>query len=309
MNAHARNLWILTDGKRGHENQSRGLAEALAHRSEWVSHTVELPAHESPAARLGRLRRAFRDRPPPDFLLAAGHATHPFLLWARWRSGARAAVLMKPTLPERLFDCVLIPAHDLPEGAADTKRRIITRGALNRIRADPSRKDGRGLFLIGGPSREHGWDAGTLLDAVKQIVEADPAREWHLTDSRRTPAGFRRDPRLQLPRLQCHPATETPPDWLPEQLLRADVVWVTGDSVSMIYEALTAGARVGVLPAPIRGKPGKLTRALEQLIQGGWVTPLAEATPPQQPAPPPEPLAEADRCATLLMDRFFPEST
>jgi mitochondrial fission protein ELM1 len=46
------------------------------------------------------------------------------------------------------------------------------------------------------------------------------------------------------------PFAATSPDWLPTQLARADQAWVTADSVSMVYEALTAGAAVGVLDVP-----------------------------------------------------------
>jgi mitochondrial fission protein ELM1 len=73
---------------------------------------------------------------------------------------------------------------------------------------------------------------------------------WELTDSRRTPVRFLDQVREKLPRVTAIFHTETPPGWVPEKLRQANGVWVTEDSASMIYEAITSGAKVGLLPVP-----------------------------------------------------------
>jgi mitochondrial fission protein ELM1 len=100
------------------------------------------------------------------------------------------------------------------------------------------------------------------------------------------------------------PVTETGPDWLPAQLARAGQVWVTADSVSMVYEALTSGATVGVLEVP-RKQPSRISRGLEQLATEGWVTFFSDWSRHRPLSRPPETFNEAERCARWIIDRWF----
>ena len=81
----------------------------------------------------------------------------------------------------------------------------------------------------------------------------------------------------------------------------AGEVWVSEDSVSMIYEALTAGARVGLLKVE-RFKKNRLTRAVDALVEKGW----AGAPGCWQPAAGPDlPLNEAERCAEWIRKQWL----
>ncbi len=304
MESSSTTLWLFCDGKRGHENQVLGLAEALCRQKPFRLETVRLPHDDSFRSRRAALRAAMEALPAPALVLGAGHSTHLPLIYAAKRTGAKSVVLMRPSLPEFLFDCCVIPEHDLGDGAADTRRRLITRGAINRMRYDPGRKENRGVLLIGGPSREHGWDGDRLLAELTAVVEAEAETRWVLTTSRRTPRGFLDALRESLPGVACFEGAETGPDWLPDQLARAGEVWVTGDSVSMIYEGLTAGARVGVLTSPLRAKPSKLTQGVERLARDGYITRWERWRETGKLSPPPGILAEADRCAGALMRRL-----
>jgi mitochondrial fission protein ELM1 len=208
---------------------------------------------------------------------------------------------MKPTIPTAFFDLCLIPEHDLARSGPDNV--IPTKGMLNRLPARRSPKDEQGLLLIGGPSKHHGWDPSPLAKAVSSLVNARPAGFWKLTDSRRTPPGF-----LELISdldLEIHPCSTTAPDWLPAELGRAREVWVTEDSMSMIYEALTARARVGLLAMPRKGSRSRVVRGIDQLIQDGWTRFFADGDGADLPEAPAE-LHEASRCATEVLRRFFP---
>ena len=91
-------------------------------------------------------------------------------------------------------------------------------------------------------------------------------------------------------------------DWLARALAGARDVWVTEDSVSMIYEALTAGCRVGLLPLP-RKSTGRLHRAIDRLLEQGFICAHGgRDTGPELPAPP-RTLNEAGRCAGLLLEK------
>ena len=73
----------------------------------------------------------------------------------------------------------------------------------------------------------------------------------------------------------------------------------------MIFEALTAGARVGLLPMPAKNPSARTVRAVRDLHAGGYVRTLAEwRIHPENPPEPPR-LHETARCADLVLKRFF----
>lgn len=298
-------IWRLIDGKPGHENQSAGLVQALAALRPVEDHA--LPVMGALAAAGHWLRGRFPPGdglPAPDLILGAGHATHLPMLAARRARGGRLVVLMKPSLPVRCFDLCLVPRHDAPPASA---RVLVTEGVLNRMRSDAGKEVGLGLILIGGPSKHHDWDEAGLVAAVGELLVREPQRHWRLTSSRRTPATLlpAMQPLVEQSggRLELVPAEQTGPDWLPAQLARAAVAWVTADSVSMVYEALTAGAAVGILPAP-ETRPGRVSRGLRQLIDERRVVDFATWLR-QGEYPVPQPFNEAQRCARWILERWL----
>jgi len=296
-------LWIVGDGKPGHENQSFGLAEALARLTPVELHHLPV-APEAPV--FLRWRDAYRRAnalPEPDLILGAGHATHTVLLALARRTGAPCAVLMKPSLPAALFDVCLVPVHDL---RGDPPANVLpTLGALNRVAVPTAGPRPGRLLLIGGPSANHGWDGDAVLDAIGEILAAAPGESWELTDSRRTPDGFRAALRARFPQIAFFPHEETGRDWLPARLAAAGETWVSEDSVSMIHEALSSGSKVGLLPVPRLKPHGRIARGLDRLLADGFVTPFARWQATRTLAEPPRVLREADRCAALLLERWF----
>ncbi len=292
-------IWLIGDGKPGHENQSLGLAEALGRLMPCQIHRISI-AGES--GLIGRIRRACAESaafPAPDLILAAGHATHPALLWLAHKRRAKSIVLMKPSLPLSWFDLCISPAHDFPNGCK-RPNLILTRGALNRVTPGTGEKSGK-LILLGGPSKTHGWDSQAMLDMLSMATDRGG---WELTDSRRTPEGFLDQVREKLPGITAISHTETPPGWVPEKLRMAKEVWVTEDSVSMIYEALTSGARVGLLPVPRITKNSRVLRGIDGLLADGYLTSFQDWLKTQRLDTAPAPLREADRCAFELAERI-----
>jgi mitochondrial fission protein ELM1 len=293
-------VWIISDNKPGHVNQSLGLAEALARATPTAIHLLPaLPAWRAWLALL--LKHAPSSTlPKPDLIVGAGHATHVTLLAARRAHGGRAVVLMKPSLPRRCFDLCIIPEHD---GVAADTRTLVSEGALNRIRPATDRDANHGLFLIGGVSPHFEWDGDAIQTQIKSVLARTPDMRWTLTTSRRTPADFL----AQLPaasNLSIVPHTATPPDWLPEQLARSGTVWVTPDSASMVFEALTAGAEVGVFDLPVNPR-SRVGRAIAHLADAQRITRFARWCARGVLHPNLQPLAEADRCAGWILKAYF----
>lgn len=289
-------VWIVSDGKPGHVNQSLGLAEALAR-------ATPTEIHHIPALSVWRAWGAllFKRMPAPasakpDLLVGAGHATHLTLLAARRAHGGRAVVLMKPSLPRRCFDLCILPRHD---GVAADAHTLVTAGALNRIRPAPARDTRHGLILIGGSSKHFAWDSDAIQVQVKSVLARTPGIHWALTTSRRTPADFLAT-LPHHPNLTVTPHTATLPDWLPAQLAHSGTVWVTPDSASMVYEALTAGADVGVFDLPVNPK-SRVGWAVAELADAHRITRFTHWCAHGALHPNTVPLAEADRCAAWIL--------
>jgi hypothetical protein len=294
-------VWAFTDGKAGHENQTRGLLAALARHRPIDTRWITVPAYAAVLSNL--MTRRFLPGaalPPPDLLIGAGHRTHLPLLAARRARGGRAVVLMKPSLPRAWFDLCVIPEHDGVQGG----NVLVTRGALNAV--VPGAKDPRsGLILVGGPSRHHGWREHEILRQVEAIVAREPGIAWTLTTSRRTPPSTTARLRvLALANLDVVPVAETGPGWLPERLARAAFAWVTEDSVSMVYEALTAGCATGVLDVPARRR-GRITRGVEALARDRLVTPFGSWQAGAVLAAPEQPFNEAARIADWIVEQWL----
>ena len=288
-------LWLIGDGKPGHENQSLGLAEAIQRRATCEIHRISIAGK---GGIFGRIRAAFAqsaDLPKPDFIISAGHATHLALLYLARKYQTKSIVLMRPSLPLRCFDLCIAPSHDFPNKQM-RKNLILTRGAINRVHAGELPKTGK-LILIGGPSKTHGWDPAAMLDMLARVTATG---DWQLTDSRRTPEGFLEQIKKHLPNIEIFSCKETAPDWLPGQLSRAAEVWVSEDSVSMIYEALTSGARVGLLSVPRLNSRSRVLRGIDDLIADRFLTTFSDWNQTGRLVQATQLLNEADRCAEIV---------
>ncbi len=292
-------LWRISDGRRGHDAQSLGLTQALGRLT--PCQTFDIAALPWPQALAGWVRGIFPvadELPNPHLIVGAGHGTHGAMLAARRARGGKTVVLMRPTLPASCFDFCIIPEHDPAPAFGHILRSC---GPLNSVTPGTERDPARGLILMGGPSRHFHWHMEALLLHIETLIRT-PGVTWTLTDSPRTPAtdSARLSRMSGVSFVACQSAGK---NWLADQIPRAGMVWVTADSMSMIFEALSAGAAVGVLDLPPRGKD-RITVAVSDLVARGMVTSFAAWQPGQrlvvrQPA-----LQEADRCAALILQHL-----
>lgn len=300
-------LWQIRDGKRGHQSQSTGLIEALRRRTPLSVYQVTAPPLvQALASCLTGKTPWAGDLPAPLVAVGAGHATHAALLAAGRAYRARTVVLMRPSLPLSWFDYCLAPAHDDPPARDNV---IITSGAINPMQAGRDHDPERGLILVGGPSRHYRMETQALLSRIRQVLARPSPRYWTLSNSPRTPAQLNRELiGLQAAGVEVALWDSCAPGRLADALARARDVWVTEDSVSMIYEALTAGCRVGVLPLP-RKSASRLHRAIDRLLEQGFVCSHNGRDSGAELTAPPRTLDEANRCAGLLLEKgLLPET-
>ncbi len=284
-------VWRLTDGKPGHESQSLGLVQALQRLHPVLCEDMPVAGLGlGPLSWVGGRFPPGVGKPAPDLILGAGHGTHWPLLCARRVHGGRALALMKPSLPGAWFDWVVAPAHDEMRG----DQVIVTQGVLNAMQ--PGRKrQGRVLVLVGGVSKHFIWDDARVMAQIDAILAAFP--QAAITDSRRTPEALRNELAARYADFY-HPWNDCPPGWLANELAVAESVWVSEDSVSMIYESLTAGCAVGLIGLQRPDKAaGRLVRGIETLVQAGQVVRFDDWHAGRILRPAEPPLREADRVA------------
>ncbi|MDP2646167.1 MAG: ELM1/GtrOC1 family putative glycosyltransferase [Desulfobacterales bacterium] len=323
------------DGRPGHEKQTRGVLAALekltavnvAYRniglcSLWGavrSRAAYLYASLSKSDRPGPCaRRTARSRTPGkgpagelpvDLIIGAGSAVHLPMLFFKQKTGAKTVTCMAPDFSlVREMDLCLVPRHDRLKSGPNV---FFTTGPPCLPAPDGEHDPGKGLILAGGiDKKSHVWRTQTLLSQVQTIFRKTSGINWTLSSSPRTPedtaAGLERLT-SQNENVTFFRSEETRPGWVEKAYAQSDMVWVTADSISMVFEALSAGCRVGILPVQWKRRSNKFQRSVEDLIEKkmvmsykGWISGNARLPVAGQ-------FNEAHRCAKEILRRWWPE--
>jgi hypothetical protein len=280
----------ISDGKAGHRSQALGLYRAMQRQSQADVTFEEISIKQLSIMTLLSASRKQRHQAfdkKPDYIFGVGsHTQLRVFLAGKVFPHAKTVILMKPNLPFSWFDHVIIPEHD---GVPEKGNVILTQGALNPIVNEERHQKNRILIALGGSSKRHQWNAEKVLRKIQEIVEHNPNAEMILTTSRRTPSDFLSCLKAKQfsDKVQIFPVEDTPQGWIFEEMQQAEAVWVTEDSVSMVYEALTAGCKVELIEID-RLKSDKITHLIDQLLQVPSMRKL---------------LNEASRVASLLLSK------
>lgn len=307
---------LFGDGRPGHEKQSRGIVQALQRYLD-----VELTEHPLPRLTIiQEILSSFRYvlgyssfcqfGEDLDLVIGSGSRTHiPVLSCAR-ASRARSVVCMSPPWPLRnRFDLCCSPIHDRLRPADNL---LLTIGPPNSAEVGRSHKPDSGLFCIGGrdPS-SHTWDEDRIVADVRQVIQRSAIRSWIISSSPRTPA--RTETLLaamaaEFSAVRFVPFSQTAPGWIETQYREHQTVWITADSISMVYEALSAGCRVGIVPVHWKKRDSKFRYSERYLIDKKLVVPLSAWLNNTGQWEDHEPLHEADRCAREILRRWWPKN-
>ena len=298
-NASPRVLWIVTDEKPGHRSQQEGLVERLQALAPFDVHWLNVDSL-SIAWLDVLLRRPVRgDLPQPDWILGAGAGTHSLILKLKRIFRAKTILLMRGAFPMALFDANITPVHDNPPRRNNV---LPTIGVMNPV---TPRYEGRdcntGTFLIGGTNDHYQWNDAVIVEQVEQICRAQSQVQWVLTDSRRTPEAFLSAlAEKNLPNLALISHKDTQRGFIKQQLGNTGQLWVTRDSVSMVYECITSGAPTGLLDMkPLR--QSRVVKDMDKLLRQKWVRDYAQWDVNQALPETETKLWEADRGARWLL--------
>ncbi len=239
-----------------------------------------------------------------DLVLCAGSRTHLLALALKRKYGFPVYVCMNPgVVLRRFFDGCFIPAHDNVSAAANI---LTTFGSPNPCVNKKQHNSQCGLILLGGLDRKsHSWDSRDVIEKIRIITEEEPQMSWVISSSPRTPIEtvslIREILTSKGGELQFFDYKDTSPGWVEEQYQKCQKVWVTADSMSMVYEALSSGCQVGLLPLRWRKGGIKFKRNEEALVAGGLVTSFNSWRKNKEMIFPDTDFNEAQRCANFIL--------
>jgi uncharacterized protein len=316
--AEALNVWAVSDGRAGIENQAVGLAEALGRRTpiSLTTKRVQLrtPWSWMPPGFIPAPRNALSiDSDPiepswPDIFIGCGRASVPFALGIRdWSRGKTFVVqLQDPRVNPREFDVVIPPIHDGLEG----QNVLPIVGACHRV--TPEKLDEavlsypaaledmaspRFAVLIGGKSKRQDISAKRARAIADSLVtlQRETGGTLLVTLSRRTGDAARMIFRTWLaPHCAIFYENEGVNPYF-ALLGAADHIFVTADSVNMATEAAATAKPIHILA--VDGSAGKLARFHESLMRRGCSRPFVGRLETWSYPP----LLETDRAAAAVL--------
>lgn len=245
----------------------------------------------------------------PDIIIGTGTHTHiPMLLYKQKNMG-KVVTCMTPDRPlAKYMDLCFIPEHDLPQKADNI---FITMGPPNTARNIHAHDPKQGLIVIGGVDKKtHDWNNEKIMLQVRHILSMQTDIFWTISTSPRTPEKMTFMLALldkEFSGIRFVPFEKTPQGWIEDQYAKSKFTWVSADSVSMVYEALSAGCLVGVLSVDWKHKENKIARSVGLLEKNNKIVPFEVWKNNMTAWPAHSGLNEASRCAEEILQRWWPE--
>jgi mitochondrial fission protein ELM1 len=303
-------LWAVTTGEAGMRSQGLGLAEAIAaERPGTLLIEKEiglarpwsfLPAHLCPRP-LRHLDPAKDQLTPPwpDLLIACGRRSIAAALAVKKasRGATRIVYIQNPQAAAKGFDLVFPMTHDGLTGpnviATDTALHRVTPEKLAdgaREWSEPFSSLPRPLLgvILGGRNKHYRFtrDIGERLLTQLDQLHAATGAGVAITASRRTEGEIRMLIKaFQLTRPWLYVWNDSGKNPYFGIMALSDALLVTGDSVSMVSEALATGKPVGVVRLEGQGRRHELflatleARGAISRFDGSWPQPAATAIP------------------------------
>ncbi|MBR2488534.1 MAG: mitochondrial fission ELM1 family protein [Kiritimatiellae bacterium] len=282
---------ILTDGKAGHENQSKAFARALG--LDFVLVPVKFKSRFAKAMsylydRLGvsstRLLEGLDNLDSlgkPRVVLGTGSETFYAAKALAKKLGAKCGVVLYPRGYDlSSFDCILAPTFDNP-----AKRANVVEIPANLVANDAAfYEKGVAAFrerysgaadnlvgvIVGGPNKCSTMSVEWMKARLDEIFAANAGAQLCVTTSRRTPPevealvdSYPWTYKLIYSRDHFNP--------IPAFVQLAKRLYVTAESTGMLSEACTFGTAEVVALDNLKPGPHKFRRFVENLQRGGYV--------------------------------------
>ena len=283
---------ILTDGKAGHENQSKAFARALGLDFELVPVKFKSPLHKALSYLLDRLGirtvgllqglDGLSTQPPNHpTVIGTGSGTFYAAKALARRIGAKCGVVLYPRgYALSSFDCILAPSFDnpaerpnvveIPANLVANDAEFYEKGVASFAARHAGPTDNLVGVIVGGPNKCSAMSADWMRARLDEIFAANNGAQLCVTTSRRTPAdveavvdSYPWDYKLIYSKDHFNP--------IPAFVKLAKRLYVTAESTGMLSEACTFGSAEVVALDNLNQGPHKFRRFVENLRAGGYV--------------------------------------
>lgn len=283
---------ILTDGKAGHENQSKAFARSLGLDFELVPVKFKSPFHKALSYLLDRLGvrtvgllqglDGLSTQPPNNLtVIGTGSGTFYAAKALARRIGAKCGVVLYPRgYALSSFDCILAPSFDnpaerpnvveIPANLVANDAEFYEKGVASFAARHAGPTDNLVGVIVGGANKCSSMSADWMKARLDEIFAANRGAQMCVTTSRRTPAdveavvdSYPWDYKLIYSKDHFNP--------IPAFVKLAKRLYVTAESTGMLSEACTFGSAEVVALDNLNPGPHKFRRFVENLRAGGYV--------------------------------------
>lgn len=295
---------VLTDGKAGHENQSKAFARALGLDFQLVPVKFKSPFHKTLSYLFDRLgirtvgllqglevfnaetqrrreKGARESSQPGTVVIGTGSGTFYAAKALACRLGAKCGVVLYPRGYDlSSFDCILAPSFDNPAklpNVIEIPANLVANDAAfyeKGVAAFKERYHGATDNLlgviVGGPNKCSSMTVGWMKARLDEIFAANRGAQLVVTTSRRTPADVEAlvDSYPWAYKLIYSKDHFNP---IPAFVQLAKRLYVTAESTGMLSEACTFGNAEVVALDNLKPGPHKFRRFVENLRTAGYV--------------------------------------
>ena len=308
---------VVVDGRPGHEKQSYGIVQALANRVVINTIVIDISKRGFFPQCISYVSLLFNRYPcgvtlpeKADLVIGTGTRTHSTVLNIKKYLNIPAVTCMTPGRHLRdFFDICFVPEHD---GGEPRKNYFFTCGAPNNCRDKKVHCEDKGLIVLGGTDeKSHIWDSKDIEVVLREIITREKNTHWTISSSPRTPQDTVvaiREMAQETDNAVFFDYKETAKGWIEEQYDQCATVWVTTDSISMLYEALSSGCQVKVIQMHWKNASSKFKKNEDLLIEKGLVTPFSAWKNGSDEKPVISQLNEAQRCADYILQTCWPKN-
>ena len=276
-------LLIVTDGKAGHENQSKAFCSALGYDFDCARTAYPTPFHKALSYLVDRLglvwNYPFKIEQTDGYYAAVvctgSTAFYPGKIAARRRGIPVAAILYPSGYRKLNFDCILAPVFDrpahypnivpIPVNLTSTNAAFYEAGVA-AFRARHAPKKPAAAVIVGGPNAFAAMTPEAMKRDLDRLFAATEGGERWVTTSRRTPPAVEAlidtypfDYKLIFSRDTFNP--------IPAFVTLCERLFVTADSTGMISEAVTRGTAAVEVLMNLKGETSKFARFIRNLEQ------------------------------------------
>ena len=287
---------VLTDGKAGHENQSKAFARALGFDFQLVPVKFKSPFHKMLSYLFDRLgirtvwllqgMDELLNSPTPPLphsptIIGTGSGTFYAAKALARRLGAKCGVVLYPRgYKLSTFDCILAPTFDnpaklpnvveIPANLVANDAEFYEKGVASFKERYQGATDNLVGVIVGGPNKCSSMTVEWMKSRLDEIFAANKGAQLCVTTSRRTPADVEAlvDSYPWAYKLIYSKDHFNP---IPAFVQLAKRLYVTAESTGMLSEACTFGNAEVVALDNLKPGPHKFRRFVENLRAAGYV--------------------------------------